>query len=933
MKLSKRHVRFVASHMYSDEEFEKLVEKVLNGRPVSSMIHQIGDLLIITMGDGVVNVTNEMCHLGYQLVNWYCAAIAELMGSSDYLSSRRDRIHKSRPEHSGFLKQSSDLDTVVSYLSPVVHPLPTPTSDIRNGSHHESSMNNDGISPTQKSSVEDSHPIWEHPNESASSIQPHHDVSTSEDNPLTPHVDSLNNNHLQEEHKTSKGVSGWIEFGFRSFLSFLFWSFLAIFRIYVYLWSFFFPDLTYKKPAVMRASMLPSEIEANTEEISGLMEDLQVSIIGGIVKVNMKMRRLWLSMCCPSYYRSLFNVAVWTQDSLLRIFLKWFNWIWSWIFPSHHDEHKDGMDGEGDAEVKEKLKSTKDIWMDSSSNASSSSLPLNQTLGEMTHEERQDPPVLSLNSLVDYQDNDERNDMWYLVKRAVEQRVLKYVDNLEAYRIPSLYDSLTHNGSVSHVEQSLNSKKGITQPLNTASLDTSATPHPTMKSPPPPTVLTRSVLGYPIHEYTVHTPDGYCIVLFRLTHPESKKVVYFQHGVMDTALAWVSSTPSLSLAVHAFNKGFDVFFGSFRGTDAHYASSRKRHESLSVESSEYWDYSVDDLVLDYTLFIRSILVIKNREKMEGLDRERDDDGSCVSEYGGCIHNSDFIREIVESGKEQEVLTTYQITAISHSMGGAVTIMYILHSLLSHTNHFLYNTILLSPAGFLGDYPLLTRVVSSLSPYVLSSDNRAFPTRSSVAHLLVAKILQDMHRSPSTLELVQRVASTVIGGKPSEWPFQLVNYTKYPLGITSVRVMLQFRQWLTNGSFSACNTDDSKLSYERFRSTVPLDFAQLYKYINTHIHFIAGKYDTIVPCSQVRKHYEELRKYRSDTSFVEFENAGHLQFTIGLDHQVISYVMRLLCESSYDAPENIAVLDSVNQDLRLYHFGFTKLNQGFIPYQR
>ena len=90
--------------------------------------------------------------------------------------------------------------------------------------------------------------------------------------------------------------------------------------------------------------------------------------------------------------------------------------------------------------------------------------------------------------------------------------------------------------------------------------------------------LARGLLGFPLEEYTVHTRDGYCIILFRIPNKETKKIVYLQHGVMDTAFAWISNTSNDSMATICYEQGYDVFFGSFRGTDGHYHSERIKHE-------------------------------------------------------------------------------------------------------------------------------------------------------------------------------------------------------------------------------------------------------------------------------------------------------------------------------------------------------------------
>jgi pimeloyl-ACP methyl ester carboxylesterase len=47
----------------------------------------------------------------------------------------------------------------------------------------------------------------------------------------------------------------------------------------------------------------------------------------------------------------------------------------------------------------------------------------------------------------------------------------------------------------------------------------------------------------------------------------SSKVVYFQHGLLDSASAWVASGAMYGLAARAWGQGYDVFLGNLRGTD------------------------------------------------------------------------------------------------------------------------------------------------------------------------------------------------------------------------------------------------------------------------------------------------------------------------------------------------------------------------------
>ena len=433
------------------------------------------------------------------------------------------------------------------------------------------------------------------------------------------------------------------------------------------------------------------------------------------------------------------------------------------------------------------------------------------------------------------------------------------------------------------------------------------------------------MLGYPLEEYSVHTVDRYCLVLFRIPRPESKKVVYFQHGVMDTALAWVSDKPSLSLAIQAYLQGFDVFFGSFRGTDGHYVSEKKRHEVLDVDDENYWNYNIDDLVLDYRAFIESIYVIKERERetQQNVELNRIYDYSV--QFKGEIMNTEY-RNLNESFIHQY----YTLCGVSHSMGGAVTLAYIALSHITHTAHHLSNVVLLSPAGFLADQSIPVRALCMVTPLLFTekSTPTAFPTRSSRVHLLVAKLLQDMQNTPATLELVNRICAMVIGGEPHDWPFQKVNYTKYPLGVTSLYVMLQFRQWNYGNEFTSYNyPGDGNMM--RYGQKKPIRYTDYYDQFDVPIHFVAGKHDTIVPSTQVFRHYTKLLPVLGNkTSYVEFENAGHLQFTIGLDHDVISYVLDRLNLGGNDGYHGIQTKRTVHQ----CQFGYTKvdaLNRSYV----
>lgn len=596
----------------------------------------------------------------------------------------------------------------------------------------------------------------------------------------------------------------------------------------MYLWSLILPDYALRRRDAISAlstSRLPSDIDVNSEAISGLLEDLEVALFRLIHRLQQTVRLLWLALFNPRFYRAV-AAALLAALSFLAASLR----------------------------------------------------SLVSLLA--------DPSALAQRRQERFQ---QRYQRWSETRARASELLQDYFGTLEARRPPTLVD--------------------VTSPAPQRPLEG---------------LLTKSMLGYPLEEYSVHTSDHYCLVLFRIPRPEAKRVVLLQHGVMDTALAWIADKPALSLAIQAYVRGYDVFFGSTRGTDGHYASGRRRHEMLDVRDKEYWDFDIDDLVLDYRAFVQSVYVIKERERREGKRKPRDATGEFRVEFKGEVQATEF-RSLDEAFLHRE----YTLQGISHSMGGAVTLAYIAESILTHTAHHLSRVVLLSPAGFLADQSLIVRLVMALSPLFITerSAPSPFPTRSSAVHLLVAKVLQDMQSSPATLELVNRICAMVIGGEPQDWPFQKVNYTRYPLGVTSIYVMLQFRQWYEGDQFTAYDYGE-KGNLLRYGQKTPIRFTDFYEQFDLPVHFVAGKYDCIVPSTQVFRHYQILKDVlKENTSYVEFKNAGHLQFTIGLDHDVISYVLDKLDEGDIQGYHGLETEKRPPQCL----FGFTKVDSNYRSY--
>jgi len=64
-----------------------------------------------------------------------------------------------------------------------------------------------------------------------------------------------------------------------------------------------------------------------------------------------------------------------------------------------------------------------------------------------------------------------------------------------------------------------------------------------------------------------------------------KPAVYFQHGILDSADAWVMNRPEVAPAFVVARAGYDVWFGNSRGN-----RYSREHKTLTTKDAEFWDF-------------------------------------------------------------------------------------------------------------------------------------------------------------------------------------------------------------------------------------------------------------------------------------------------------------------------------------------------------
>jgi len=123
-----------------------------------------------------------------------------------------------------------------------------------------------------------------------------------------------------------------------------------------------------------------------------------------------------------------------------------------------------------------------------------------------------------------------------------------------------------------------------------------------------------------IEKHLVTTDDGYILGVFRIprgrnetptTSPQAKRVVFLQHGLLDSSWTWVANFPEESLGFILADNGYDVWFGNSRGN-----LYSKAHIKFPVDSPDFWNFTWDDMATyDIPAVIPYILQITGQQNL------------------------------------------------------------------------------------------------------------------------------------------------------------------------------------------------------------------------------------------------------------------------------------------------------------------------------
>ncbi|KAI4350885.1 hypothetical protein L6164_005292 [Bauhinia variegata] len=372
-------------------------------------------------------------------------------------------------------------------------------------------------------------------------------------------------------------------------------------------------------------------------------------------------------------------------------------------------------------------------------------------------------------------------------------------------------------------------------------------------------------LGYPYEAIRVITDDGYVLLLERIPRRDARKAVYLQHGILDSSMGWVSNGVVGSPAFAAYDQGYDVFLGNFRGLVS------REHVNKNISSHEYWRYSINEHgTKDIPALIEKIHQVKTAElKISQPDNE----------------------------KENKDDQPFKLCAICHSLGGAAMLMYVITRRIEEKPHRLSRLVLLSPAGFHSDsnpvFSVAENLLFLLAP-LLSPILPAFYIPTRFFRMLLNKLARDLHNLPAVGGLVQTLMSYVVGGDSSNWVgiLGLPHYNMYDMPGVSFRVALHLAQMKHTGRFRMFDYGSATANTEVYGSPEPWDLGEHYGLIDIPVDLVAGHKDKVVRPSMVRKHYRLMKDGGVVASYNEFEYA-HLDFTFSHREELLSYVMSRL----------------------------------------
>lgn len=385
--------------------------------------------------------------------------------------------------------------------------------------------------------------------------------------------------------------------------------------------------------------------------------------------------------------------------------------------------------------------------------------------------------------------------------------------------------------------------------------------------------------GYPFQSIMVTTSDGYLLELHRLPRPGSDRVMFLQHGIMDSSYSFVANGASEGLAYRAFDKGYDVFMGNFRGT------SSLRHKKETISAREYWDFTLDDHAdRDLDAFVQAINRIK-RQDLAGSgagpkNKESEGPASGTKAAGTAGPASEQSRAAGGAPRP------FDLTLVAHSMGAAASLIYMVNKCRLKQPHHLNRMVLMSPAGYHQRIPRMCRLLGGPINYLLASTVYTLSIPSERARNVSTQLMTDAVSVGALRDMIYSFGEMFLGGDFKSTVHAHVKIaTDNVIAGTSSKVFKQFWNCYHKRAFLSFDYGPEG-NLRHYGTQTPIDYMAHYHLIDVPIHFMAGQNDNLIPAKDIMKHYKVLHRASPSLATTKpFAGRGHLDFTYGLDQSI------------------------------------------------
>ena len=372
--------------------------------------------------------------------------------------------------------------------------------------------------------------------------------------------------------------------------------------------------------------------------------------------------------------------------------------------------------------------------------------------------------------------------------------------------------------------------------------------------------------GYPYERLQVQTKDGYILFLERIPRRESREVVFFQHGVMDSAQGWVANGIVGSQAFAAYESGFDVFLGNFRGVPP-------RLHSEELIGMRYWDYTVNEIgMFDMGAMIDKIHELK-------------------------VSDSRAFRAAGGRGARPAEKKPYNLRAVGHSMGGMALLIYLVTRLKAGLPHHLDRMILLTPAGFhhhkipfIGSFFMLVERL----PFRLLKGYCGMYLYLGIFRLVVHKLAKDLQNIPALGQLANSACKAFFGQDNSQWDRALLmpHINMQAMPAFSSRCASHLALCAIRGRFTLYPHSSAAKNEKAYGAPTAPDVAEGYGLIDIPVDLVAGTSDGIIPPANIKEHYRRMRAGGVQAKYKELD-FGHLDFTFAPSEELMRFVLARL----------------------------------------